>query len=444
MLEKRVFVGVFVLVFLASFVSASPSVSVSDAGVTSVSGAENLYAYEVQFDYTGSASASFGTFLGGTTSSGTNTKNTIFYVYESKLDSSKTGVSGSGTLFTVTHDGALNLTYATFIDNAGLSYSIDYTYCGDRSCNGVENCSTCVTDCGTCGGGTYCGDGTCNGGETTATCSADCKVVGGAGGGGGGGGGGAPTVVIPVITGLELDTNEITLDMVVSSIREKVIRVTNTGTADAKIETSSGDFGEKVVFADKSFVLKPGESKDLKIFISGGDKAEILTGKLNIGGKEILLAVNVKSQKLLFDAMIVIPDSSKQIKPNSKVNAQVTLIPMGDNPRVDVTLNYIVKDYNGKVYLKESETVLVDQQKSFKKQFYTKDLPTGNYILGLELVYPNGVATSSSHFEIAENIPISFKTILISLIVASVVVMGLIVYFIIRIGKKKKIILRRA
>ena len=45
------------------------------------------------------------------------------------------------------------------------------TSCGDGTCNGSEDCSTCPGDCGAC---TSCGDGTCNGSEDCSTCPGDC------------------------------------------------------------------------------------------------------------------------------------------------------------------------------------------------------------------------------------------------------------------------------
>jgi len=46
--------------------------------------------------------------------------------------------------------------------------------CGDGSCNGLENCSTCIVDCGSCPVVIFCGDGTCNNNENCTTCSSDC------------------------------------------------------------------------------------------------------------------------------------------------------------------------------------------------------------------------------------------------------------------------------
>ena len=57
-------------------------------------------------------------------------------------------------------------------------------FCGDGTCNGAENSSTCCTDCGcpgtqmckagVCAASGSCGDGTCAGGENQSTCCADC------------------------------------------------------------------------------------------------------------------------------------------------------------------------------------------------------------------------------------------------------------------------------
>ncbi|MEQ9503034.1 MAG: discoidin domain-containing protein [Deltaproteobacteria bacterium] len=44
--------------------------------------------------------------------------------------------------------------------------------CGDGTCNGAEDSSSCPTDCGP--PPPVCGDGTCNGAEDSASCPADC------------------------------------------------------------------------------------------------------------------------------------------------------------------------------------------------------------------------------------------------------------------------------
>jgi hypothetical protein len=56
-------------------------------------------------------------------------------------------------------------------DPSGFYYCLDFGWCGDGLCIGVENTSTCPTDCGT---GPVCGDGVCNGVEDCGTCAGDC------------------------------------------------------------------------------------------------------------------------------------------------------------------------------------------------------------------------------------------------------------------------------
>ena len=126
----------------------------------------------------------------------------------------------------------------------------------------------------------------------------------------------------------------------------------------------------------------------------------IYTGKILVNGKEVLVSVNVNTKELLFDVGIVIPGQLKSIIVGDKLESEITLIPMGEKPRLDVTLNYYIKDFNGRTFLTESETILVEEQKTFKKEFMTQNLVDGDYILGMELIYPNGVATSTSHFQI--------------------------------------------
>jgi len=48
--------------------------------------------------------------------------------------------------------------------------------CGDGSCNGNENCSSCEADCGACA--PVCGDGNCNDSEDCGSCEADCGACG--------------------------------------------------------------------------------------------------------------------------------------------------------------------------------------------------------------------------------------------------------------------------
>jgi len=116
---------------------------------------------------------------------------------------------------------------------------------------------------------------------------------------------------------------------------------------------------------------------------------------------------------------------------------------MGEKPRVDVTLNYFIKDFEGKTYSTESETILVEDQVSFKKEFYTENLPGGSYIIGLELVYPGGVATSSSYFEVRAGPYIDLIALLLIVVVGIIMLIILLLILIVRYKKQRRHIYSR-
>jgi hypothetical protein len=118
----------------------------------SVSSASNLYGYEVNFSYSGSVSdVTFSGFLGGTTSSGYLTRRGYLYVYESKLDNTQTGVSGSGSLFQVTHSGDLEVCGLLAVYANGSEQSI--SYCDSNDGGSTNSTGGSNSTSGSSGGG---------------------------------------------------------------------------------------------------------------------------------------------------------------------------------------------------------------------------------------------------------------------------------------------------
>ena len=105
-----------------------------------------------------------------------------------------------------------------------------------------------------------------------------------------------------------------------------------------------------------------------------------------------------------------------------------------------MTLNYVIKDYNNKIYLTKSETLLVEARVQFNRDFDIGSLPVGRYIIGLELIYPNGVAPSSAHFEVTERPPIDIIGTIILYLVIFILIIAIIILavLIIRYLKRKK------
>jgi hypothetical protein len=270
--------------------------------------------------------------------------------------------------------------------------------------------------------GPYCGDGICNDGETYITCPADCSAPNPPSGGGGGGG--AALVDENVIVSL----SELNFNLVLGTTKEFVVNVSNVAEVVKTVSVSSENLGD-ILMAVDSFQLQPGETKELVLKFVSPSEVGSYSVIVYVGGNPIVTTVNVRSKELLFDAMIVVPDSFKEISKGQGLEAQVTLLPMGEkDDRVDVTLNYLIKDFAGNIYLIESETILVDSEKNFKKEFNTGSLVGGNYVVALELVYPGGVATSSSHFSVLDRRYVFVDELIILGVLILLIVLVLIIW----------------
>ncbi len=339
-----------------------------------------------------------------------------------QLSSTNYGISGSA----VTSGGnASSTNYKTsmVLDNiigsvSSSSYSQSigffFSFCGDGICNSLEeDCSSCAADCG-CSSGYTCTGGTCVADEV--------PVTGDSGGDGGDGGGGEG-----VSLGIVLNQTEININLAINTNKEYFITVTNLGTSARSVSVSQQNLDNMVMFEETSFELGPGESRQLKIVFVALSQTGIFTGKIFIGGRQVLVSLNIRTKLLLFDSNIVVLNPDYLVEQGDDLKTKVTLIPMGDKDRLDVTLNYVIKDYNGKTYLTKSETLLVEEQMDFKRDFDTGKLPIDTYVVGLELVYPGGVATSSAHFEVIERTSVFKGRVYLYLIIAILTVLILIV-----------------
>jgi hypothetical protein len=266
--------------------------------------------------------------------------------------------------------------------------------------------------------------------------------------GGGGGGGGAP---VTASSELVVNPKSLNIPLILNESKERTIKVQNIGGSDLKVTLEVRSLTDVIEISqeDLSFTLGPKEKRDISVKINAPAEPGIHTGKIIVNGQEVLLSLSVSTRRLLFDAGLVIPDEFKLINLGGLLSSQITLIPMGENPYLDVTLNYLVKDFEGNVYLSESETILITGQKTFRKEFSTKNLPAGDYVLGLELLYPStnptDVATSSSHFKIRTPTAIGSYYLFIALILGAGIILLILLFLLIRRNYKtgKRIIRKK-
>jgi len=271
-------------------------------------------------------------------------------------------------------------------------------------------------------------------------CSDVCVVEEPGGPGGEGGEGGESNITREPSNPITVSPTTINLNLATNTNREQLLYIKNTGNTSMNVTIRQSNLDLMVIVPETLFVLGPGEVKEMRVIFVALSETGIFTGRLYVSGRTVSVTLNVKSKLLLFDSNIIVINKDYLVKQGDKLRTSVTLIPMGDPERLDVTLNYVIKDYNGKMYLTRSETVLVEEQVNFRRDFDTGFLPIGEYIVGLELIYPNGVAPSSAHFEVVPKGPTTlFGKIVFFLVNAILIVLILLIFVIImRLWKQIK------
>ncbi len=293
--------------------------------------------------------------------------------------------------------------------NVGFSVETSVAICGDSLCNGAETCSTCSTDCGTC--------------AVTSTGTSG----GGAGGGAGTAGGyqAQPSFLI--------DNENFNVQLVSGESESKQVNILNNGPTTIKISVKVTGIDKHISFENTSIVILPGESFPL-IFTLNAPEPGIYAGKVILSyqgiTKEIFVLFNVVSEGVLFDATVTIPDLYRVLKMGQRLPVLIELLEVGGESGVDVTMNYVIKDFEGNTKYSESETFYVLGAKSYNKKFSTSGLNPDDYILGIELSYPGGFATSSAHFRITETPVIALQTwIALGGLIIAIIVITLLVLF---------------
>ena len=106
----------------------------------------------------------------------------------------------------------------------------------------------------------------------------------------------------------------------------------------------------------------------------------------------------------LFNVGIDIPQEYKKIEPGEKLLTSIKLINLGAEKRVDVFLDYEIKDINGNLVLSQSETAAVETQANLVRYFtLSQNIPNGYYEIFAKLKYKDKEAMAKSSFEVANN-----------------------------------------
>jgi len=211
---------------------------------------------------------------------------------------------------------------------------------------------------------------------------------------------------------------------------EQQITIVNDGTKDLAINISITDI-EQFVFPEiENFVLKSGETKNIKfnVYVSEGKRSEVYTGKINFNSQRISkfasIVLDVKDKAPLFDIKTTV--LKKTIFPGRKIFANINILNLGDLKNIDVELLYYLIDFQNNTYVQKKESFAIND--SFSGEVFLeipRNIELGEYLFYSKVSYGNIMASSYDTFTIISKLmgllPKSGKSVLylLSLIILS-------------------------
>lgn len=271
--------------------------------------------------------------------------------------------------------------------SAVVSYSVD----GSVPSDNAAGSKTVITTVPSSGAASGTSSGTASGGAGAA----------------GGGGGGTSSAVS---TNFNIDKVNLKVLLRQGESKKETLSIKNTGTT---IFDVSADLTEIMEFlaspqdSEYTVRLNPNEEKIIELVFKAleNKKPDIYPAKITFKSpsteKEIDAIFEVDSAQPLFDVDVAVLAGSKRIFPGQEVILEVNLFNVRGFGRVDVTVDYSVKDLQGNSIVSEHETVAVETQAKFTRSLSVPtDLKPGTYVAVAKVTYADSVGTGSDLFEV--------------------------------------------
>lgn len=252
-----------------------------------------------------------------------------------------------------------------------------------------------------------CGDGVCVS-ETCSSCPADCGACVTPPAAPPTGGGAAVTEAVKKDFSIEPALISVMVNQGESF--KTSITIKNTEKTSQKFELSVSESLKDFIFlSEYAFTLNAGEQKIIYLnFVSTDEtKPDVYTGNLQVSTqdrtKKVPVTFNVKSKIVIFDLTLDVPAEYRERLPGQELLLQLNLFDLVGLGKTNVSVSYIIKDFEGKTLLEQSETVAVENQISFSKTIKLPlDIKTGDYAAIAQAKYNDSVGSSSEIFHIVE------------------------------------------
>ncbi len=242
--------------------------------------------------------------------------------------------------------------------------------------------------------------------STSSTPSPSPSPSPGSSSGGGGGGSSADT---------KKKSYDFSVDQILIKVSSKVgetykqaFKISNPNDISMTFEVSD-NLNDFLFISESNFEI-PAKSERIIYFTfvaTSETEPDVYTGKVLVksqySSKEIPVIYEVNSKRVLFDVSVNIPAKYRNLNRGDDLFFQVNLLNLGEIGKVDVLLEYAIKDLEDKLIMKSSDSVAVETRASFSKEIVLPiNIKDGDYVIFVVAKYGDSVSTSSNLFSVGK------------------------------------------
>jgi hypothetical protein len=250
------------------------------------------------------------------------------------------------------------------------------------------------------------------------------------------------------VVNFSTDVDLIKVLLTPSKTEKKLIKVSNNGKTKLDVTGKIQSVDQLASFKEDGteykFELNLNETKEIEInfFTKKDQEAGVYPGKIVFTGdgieRTILVIVEIESEKPLFDVKVEILPEYKIVYPGDKVMAQLTIYNLGKIGRVDVNVEYGVKNLSGNIIINGNETLAVETQVSSVKSLnMPSTIKPDSYIFYSIVSYNNVVGTGSDIFLVIERMKFRIPIFYWLLIIVIFLIIALILIYKFRKKRRK-------
>ena len=342
----------------------------------------------------------------------------IFYT-DTEIDTAMTDESTIIILYfnetsSVWHELTTDLDY---VNSVGLNTTDQENYSGYAFANlsmfSIYALGGLLVDGAPCASASQCSGGYCCSNLCQSSACVTEEPPPGGGGGGSGVGGGVTRKGVYEIT---LFDESIKVGLRQGESEDFFLDILNSGTEKLEL-TLKIDGLEDMISIEGTrrkyeFEINAKETKTIKLTFFAGETLhpDVYVTRLSITGANIdeklaIIAEVRTKDAALFDIDVEILEDYQRVKAGDKIITKIIVYNLGSKRRVDVKIDYSIKDLNGDIIISEHETLAVETVAEFTREIKLPSyLKEGIYAFGVTASYNGKIVTSGRTFEIVEEV----------------------------------------